>query len=157
MELNPGDTNETLVQQITRIVKDFDEAHTYKGVREEKLSNIKFCDYHLAKQKIYRKEKILNVSLNWFFTYQCILKIKSRIHPNRTWKKIAAMEAREHILMLEMRQMAAELIVKLGIIDLQSVELFNVRTEFAEKANKIKENEEKFRNVLDSLNPKVLF
>ena len=43
MELNPGDTNETLVQQITRIVKDFDEAHTYKGVREEKLSNIKFC------------------------------------------------------------------------------------------------------------------
>ena len=67
------------------------------------------------------------------------------------------MEAREHILMLEMRQMAAELIVKQGIIDLQSVELFNVRTEFAEQANKIKENEEKFRNVLDSLNPKVLF
>ena len=67
------------------------------------------------------------------------------------------MEAREHILMLKMRQMAAELIVKQGIIDLQSVELFNVRTEFAEQANKIKENEEKFRNVLDSLNPKVLF
>lgn len=72
-------------------------------------------------------------------------------------EKIAAMEAREHILMLEKRQMAAELIVKQGIIDLQAVELFNVRTEFAEHANKIKENEEKFRNVLDSLNPKVLF
>nr|CAH0103481.1 unnamed protein product [Daphnia galeata] len=43
MELNPEDTNETLVQQITRIAKEFDQAHTCKGVREEKLSNIKFC------------------------------------------------------------------------------------------------------------------
>lgn len=43
MELNPEDTNEILVQQITRTVKDFDEAHTCKGVRGEKLSNIKFC------------------------------------------------------------------------------------------------------------------
>ena len=127
-------------------------------IRKRKYFNFdSFYLFLFFSSKIYRKEKILNVSLNWFFTYQCILKIKSRIHPNRTWKKIAAMEAREHILMLEMRQMAAELIVKQGIIDLQSVELFNVRTEFAEQANKIKENEEKFRNVLDSLNPKVLF
>ena len=43
MELNPEDINETLVQQITNIVKDCDEAHTCKVVREEKLSNIKFC------------------------------------------------------------------------------------------------------------------
>jgi hypothetical protein len=41
--LNPEDTNETLVQQMTKIVKDFDEAHIFKSVREEKLSNVKFC------------------------------------------------------------------------------------------------------------------
>jgi hypothetical protein len=70
-------------------------------------------------------------------------------------KEIAAMEAREHILMLEKRQIAAELIVKQGIIDLQTAELLKVRTEFAEQASKVKEIEEKFRNVFDSLNPKV--
>ncbi|KAK4024473.1 hypothetical protein OUZ56_009896 [Daphnia magna] len=56
-------------------------------------------------------------------------------------KEIAAIEAQEHILMLEKRQMAAELIVKQGNIDLQAVELLQVRTEFAEQANKVKESE----------------
>ncbi|KAK4027894.1 Uncharacterized protein APZ42_001433 [Daphnia magna] len=67
-------------------------------------------------------------------------------------KEIVAMVAREHILMLEKRQMAAELIVKQGIIDLQAAKLLQVRTEVAEQANKVKESEEKFRKVLDSLN-----
>ncbi len=57
--------------------------------------------------------------------------------------------------MLEKRQMAAELIVKQSIIDLQAAELLQVRTEFAQQANLVKESEEKFRKVLDSLNPKV--
>lgn len=57
--------------------------------------------------------------------------------------------------MLEKRQMAAELIVKQSIIDLQAAELLQVRTEFAQQANLVKESLEKFRKVLDSLNPKV--
>lgn len=57
--------------------------------------------------------------------------------------------------MLEKRQMAAELIVKQSIIDLQAAELLQVRTEFVQQANLVKESEEKFRKVLDSLNPKV--
>jgi hypothetical protein len=62
------------------------------------------------------------------------------------------MEAQEHILMLENRQMALEL-----IIDLQAAELLQVHTEFAEQANKVKESVEKCIKVLDSLNLKVLF
>jgi hypothetical protein len=118
-----------------------------------------FCvrsDYQLAKQKLGRKEEILNVNIDWSFTFKCIFKIICQIY--RTWKKeIAAMEAQEDILMLENRQMASELIVKQGIIDLQPAELLQVHTEFAEQANKVKESVEKFRKVLDSLNLNVLF
>jgi hypothetical protein len=113
-----------------------------------------FCvrsDYQLAKQKLGRKEEILNVNIDWSFTFKCIFKIICLIY--RTWKKeIAAMEAQEDILMLENRQMALEL-----IIDLQAAELLQVHTEFAEQANKVKESVEKFRKVLDSLNLNVLF
>jgi phage gp16-like protein len=72
-------------------------------------------------------------------------------------KEIAAMEAQEHILMLKKRQMATEIIVKQGIIELQADELLKIRTEFAQQANKVKVSEEKIRKVLDSLTPKVLF
>ena len=67
------------------------------------------------------------------------------------------MEAQEHILMLKKRQMATEIIVKQGIIELQADELLKIRTEFAQQANKVKVSEEKIRKVLDSLTPKVLF
>ncbi|KZS09767.1 Uncharacterized protein APZ42_025936 [Daphnia magna] len=52
--LNPEYTSETLVQQMTRISKDFDEAHTCKGVREEKLFNIKFCAGAVLKNDTWR-------------------------------------------------------------------------------------------------------
>lgn len=70
-------------------------------------------------------------------------------------KEIGTMEAQEHILRMEKREIEAELIVKQDIINLQAAELLKVRNDFAQKANEVKENEEKFRKVLDSLNQKV--
>ncbi|KAI9552550.1 hypothetical protein GHT06_020403 [Daphnia sinensis] len=80
--------------------------------------------------------------------YECYIMRRALEGLAKHGKEIAAMEAQGHILMLEKREMAAELIVKEGIIDLQAAELLHVRPEFAEQANKVKESEGKFSKPL---------
>jgi len=69
--------------------------------------------------------------------------------------EIATMEAQEYILKLEKQQMAAELIVKQGIIDTQAAELLKIRQDFAKQAEELKASDEKFKKILESLSHKV--
>ncbi len=69
--------------------------------------------------------------------------------------EIATMEAQEYILKLEKQKMAAELIVKQGIIDAQAAELLQIRQDFAKQAEELKASDEKFKKSLESLNHKV--
>ncbi|KAI9552553.1 hypothetical protein GHT06_020407 [Daphnia sinensis] len=41
--LNQEQNDETLCQQLARVIKNFDEAHKCHGIREGKFANIKFC------------------------------------------------------------------------------------------------------------------
>ncbi|KAK4009432.1 hypothetical protein OUZ56_018545 [Daphnia magna] len=41
--LNQEQNDETLCQQLARIIKNFDEAHKCHGIREGRFANIKFC------------------------------------------------------------------------------------------------------------------
>lgn len=41
--LNQEQNDETLCQQLERIIKNFDEAHKCHGIREGRFANIKFC------------------------------------------------------------------------------------------------------------------
>nr|SVE90981.1 EOG090X01BP [Daphnia sinensis] len=70
-------------------------------------------------------------------------------------KEIGTMEAQEYILRTEKQKIEADLIVKEDIINLQTAELLKLRNGFAQQANEVKESEEKFKKVLDSLNQKT--
>ncbi|KAK4006110.1 hypothetical protein OUZ56_011265 [Daphnia magna] len=68
--------------------------------------------------------------------------------------QIAAMEHQEHINKLEKMQMAAELWMKEAVIVAQTFDMLQLREEFMMQVKKAKENEDKFKNMLDGLSPK---
>lgn len=66
------------------------------------------------------------------------------------------MEHQEHINKLEKMQMAAELWMKEAVIVPQTFDMLQLREEFMMQVKKAKENEDKFKNMLDGLSPKVV-
>lgn len=66
------------------------------------------------------------------------------------------MEHQEHINKLEKMQMAAELWMKEAVIVAQTFDMLQLREEFMMQVKKAKENEDKFKNMLDGLSPKVV-
>lgn len=66
------------------------------------------------------------------------------------------MENQEHIYHLEKKQMEAELKMKEAVIAAQANQMSELRKDFVMQVKKSQENEEKFKNILDGLSPKVV-
>ncbi|KZS05245.1 Uncharacterized protein APZ42_031632 [Daphnia magna] len=196
--LHPFDEEESLTQQFSRIILDFDSSEICPGralgrllSKEQtsssarKFQKLKF-DYRMAKQKLDHKEHQLTVGLKRGITvifsilthYSagplirppthttnpvirppfCLHHFLARTAPVQTFMplNIAAMEHQEHINKLEKMQMAAELWMKEAVIVAQTFDMLQLREEFMMQVKKAKENEDKFKNMLDGLSPKKL-